>query len=167
MIHHPVKESGCQPERGHTVALEGLAQLFQRWLVSRQQHQSRAVKEAAPGFKRRGVERERGKLEEDLCWPKPCVICLFNQTDYAAMNHAHTFRRACRTGGVNDVGQIVCGDRRVWVLLILSRDALPVCVQADGLRPVFFWQRSQEMFLCQHDGGLYVGQHESQTLQRI
>src|SRR5919197_1884510 len=98
MIHHLVKESGCQPECGHTVAPERLAQLFQRWLVRRQQHQLRAVKEAAPDFKGRGVECERGKLEEDLCWPKPGVICLFNQTDHAAMNHAHTFRRACRTG---------------------------------------------------------------------
>src|ERR1700752_708482 len=91
LVHHQVEQARRQPECGDAITPQSRSQLLQRGSTARHQRQARAVEQATPNLKGRGVERDGRKLQEGVAIIQVSVVGLLHQPHYRAMIDAHTF----------------------------------------------------------------------------
>src|SRR4029077_6910596 len=71
-----------------------------------------------------------------------------------------------RSGGVDDIGQVLGKGRAVGVLSVFLGNVLPARIQTDDLG-LLFRQRGQQPCLRQYQRSTRILQHEGQALLRI
>jgi hypothetical protein len=103
VVDHLVEEPGGQPERRDAVALDRLPQLGERGAQPGEEDDPAAVRERAPDLQGRGVEGDRGELQEALLEIGEASVP--HQPYDVGVGDGDPLGRAGRARGVHHIGQ--------------------------------------------------------------
>ncbi len=175
VLDHLVEEAGGQPERRDPLPGERSAELAERRQAGPADRQAAAVQERSPDLQGRGVERDRGELQESLPGAELRAAGFPDQAHDPAVRHGDPVRAAGRARGVHDVGEALAaprrgsGPRRVR----RRRPRLPRLVldPAGRLEPhdgqALGRQGRERLLLADEHREARVLQHEGETLARV
>ena len=109
LLNHEAEEA-CREPHGRDLSLtDDFSQLFQGGGARPRYGQLRSGQQRSPDFKRGGIECERRKMQHNLVRSEIHIVGVLHQPDYCMLLDSRTFRLACRTGGIDHIGQIVTG----------------------------------------------------------
>ena len=166
LVHDGVEQRGGEPERGHAVPPDGRPEPGRgghRFIVH--DHQA-AVEQRAPDLEGRGVEGQRGRVEDALLGPQPHVVHGQHQAVDGPVRDLDAFGQTRGPRRVGHVGEAFGPRAALDRGCRLVRQARALAVQRQGPPRERRHQRLEGR-VCQEHPRARVGEDEGQALPRV